>query len=422
MVYEITPGRQGAETMGTRTIGVVTVARSDYGVYLPLLRRIQADPDLHLHLYVSGMHLSPEFGLTVREIEKDGFKVAERIEMLVSSDTPEGIAKSMGLGTIGFAQALNRLQPDILLLLGDRFEMHSAAVAALPFNISIAHIGGGDRTEGAIDDALRHSITKMSHLHFAVTQDHARRLAQMGEEKWRISVTGAPSLDTFHQVSPQSAEEFEAQFGFGVEPAPLLITFHPVTREYEHTSKHIRNLLDAVERAEMPLVFTYPNADTAGRQIIQAINAFVSSHSQSWVVANLGTRGYISLLHYASAMVGNSSSGIIEAPSFELPVVNVGTRQQGRLQARNVINVGYSSEEIHRGIVQATSEEFKANLSGLSNPYGDGHSAERIVGVLRAVDIGSKLLSKSFSDYAIPWGSEGEGEGDRDCRGWGTGT
>ena len=306
-----------------RTIGVVTVARSDYGIYLPVLRKIQADPELELHLFVTGMHLSPEFGLTVKTIEEDGFQVQERIEMLLSSDTPECIAKSMGLGTIGFAQAFARSRPDILMVLGDRFEMHAAVVASLPFKIPVAHIHGGESTEGAIDEGIRHSITKMSHLHFASTEFYARRIIRMGEEPWRVVVSGAPSLDNLHTVDlltrPQIS--FEDRFGLHLEAPTLLVTYHPVTLEYENTETHVRELLAALAGLDFNIVFTYPNADTQGRLIINRIQEFVDMHKQAQVVENLGTQGYFSLMAHSSAMVGNSSSGIIEAASFKLPVV-----------------------------------------------------------------------------------------------------
>ncbi|MBN1640934.1 MAG: UDP-N-acetylglucosamine 2-epimerase (hydrolyzing) [Anaerolineae bacterium] len=384
-----------------RRIAVVTVARSDYGIYLPVLRLIHEAADLALDLIVTGMHLSPEFGLTYRAIEDDGFAIAERVEMLLSSDSPEGISKSMGLGTIGLAQAYARLKPDILVVLGDRFEMHCAAVAALPFNIPILHIGGGDRTEGAIDDAIRHSITKLSHLHVVAAEMHARRVAQLGEEPWRILVTGLPSLDSLREADPLSGGELASRYGIRLEPQPLLVTFHPVTREYGDTERHVRNLLAALDAAGMPVVFTFPNADTAGRQIIRMIEAYVSAHADSRLVANLGTRGYKTMLSSARAMVGNSSSGLIEAPSFELPVVNVGTRQQGRLQAANVVNAGYGRDEIRAAIEEATSEQFRAGLVGLVNPYGDGHAAPRIVQLLRETCLGERLLRKCFVDRPV---------------------
>lgn len=384
-----------------RTIGVVTVARSDYGIYLPVLRKIKADPGLQLKLIVSGMHLSPEFGLTVKTIEHDGFEIGERVEMLLSSDTPEGIAKSMGLGTIGFAQLYARSRPDILVVLGDRFEMHAAALAALPFKIPVAHIHGGEVTQGAIDDSLRHSITKFSHLHFVATRDYARRLFQLGEEPWRITVSGAPSLDNLESVELLKAHEIEERYGLCLSRPPLLVTFHPVTLEYEQTKWHIGELLGALEEVTMPIVFTMPNADTSGRIIIEMVERFVQTHPSAKIVANLGTQGYFSLMTLSSAIVGNSSSGIIEAASFKLPVVNIGTRQQGRVRSANVIDVGYSRAEIVAGVEKAVDPGFRDTLDGLINPYGCGRASEQIIARLKEIVIDDKLIKKRFCDVEI---------------------
>lgn len=381
-----------------RTVGVVTTSRADYGIFLPILRRIQAQPDLELHLMVTGMHLSPEFGSTVTDIEADGFQIAERVEMLISSDTPEGIAKSMGLGTIGFAQAFARFCPDILLVLGDRFETHAAVVAALPFKIPVAHIHGGEITEGAIDDALRHSITKLSHLHFVATEAYRDRVIQLGEEPWRVVVSGAPGLDNLHTVDLLNQRDLEARFGLCIGDAPLLVTYHPVTLEHERTEWQVGELLEALRECALPVVFTMPNADTKGRVIIRMLEKFVAGYPKAQMTKNLGTQGYFSLMGCAEAMVGNSSSGIIEAPSFGLPVVNIGTRQHGRIRAGNVIDVGYGREEIVKGIKEAITPEFRARLGGLSNPYGDGNAAAIIVRRIEEVELGDRLVTKIFVD------------------------
>lgn len=390
-----------------RTIGIVTVARSDYGIYLPILRKIQADPELNLHLLVSGMHLSPEFGLTVQAIESDGFPIGERVEMLLSSDSPEGIAKSIGMGTIGFAQAFGRFRPDVLVVLGDRFEMYAAAVAALPFKIPVAHIHGGEITLGAIDDALRHSMTKLSHLHFASTQEYARRLRQMGEEPWRITVSGAPGLDNIPAIRLLSPEELESRYGLHLQPPPLLVTFHPVTQESERADWQLGELLAVLDELEMPVVFTMPNADTGSRLMMQRIETFIRARSWAQKVDNLGSQGYFSLMAIAMVMVGNSSSGIIEAPSFGLPVVNIGTRQTGRVKAANVIDVGYERTEILKGVLQALRPEFRAGLRRLSNPYGLGQASEIIVAKLKGVPLDDRLLVKRFCDLDITAADEG---------------
>jgi UDP-hydrolysing UDP-N-acetyl-D-glucosamine 2-epimerase len=382
-----------------RTIAVVTAGRADYAICLPVLRRIEADPELKLHLIVSGMHLSPEFGLTVNSIVADGFKIGDRIEMLLSSDTPEGIGKSMGLGTIAFSQLYARFRPDILVVLADRFEMHAAALAALPFRIPVAHIEGGDLTEGAIDDALRHSITKLSHLHFVSTEEYANRVVQLGEEPWRVLVSGAPSLDNLKSLKLLTASELERKYAISLQPPPLLVTYHPVTLEYEHTGQQILELLEALKTFEMPIIFTHPNADTCGSVITQAIKEFVGNHPSAHLINNMGTQDYLSMMSCAGVMVGNSSSGIVEAPSFKLPVVNIGTRQRGRVRAANVIDVGYSREEIIDGINKAHRPAFRNSLSNLVNPYGTGDAAEKIVGRLKTVVLtDERILSKKFHD------------------------
>jgi len=381
-----------------RTIGVISVARSDYGIYLPVLRRIETEPQLQLLLYASGMHLSPEFGLTVGQIESDGFAIHDRVEMLLSSDNAEGVAKSMGLGTLGFAQSFGRERPDLLLVLGDRFEMHSAVVAAVAFKIPVAHIHGGELSEGAIDDSLRHSITKLSHLHFVSNEIHARRVMQMGEEPWRILVSGAPSLDNLKATKLLTKQQLEQQFNLKLEAPFLLVTVHPTTLEPDDTQQHVHDLLLALAECGLPTVFTYPNADAQGRMIIESIKEFSANRNDCQIVANLGTQGWFSLMNLAAAMIGNSSSGLLEAPSFGLPVVNIGSRQRGRLRAQNVIDVGYSRSEIVAGISRAIEPDFRARLAHLVNPYGDGHAADRIVKTLRDVQINDKLLLKRFHD------------------------
>ena len=385
-----------------RKIGVVTTSRADYGIYNPVLKLIKADPDLRLHLYVSGMHLSPEFGFTVKEIEADGYEIEDRIETLLSSDSPEGISKSMGLALIGFSQAFAHSDIDMLVVLGDRFEMHAAALAALPFKIPVAHIHGGEITRGAIDDALRHSITKLSHVHFVATKTFANRIIQLGEEPWRVTVTGAPSLDNLQLLDLLDREELLEKFGLEIKPDPfLLVTFHPVTLEYENTEWQTKELLAALENIGLPCIFTMPNADTHGRVIRRLISEFVDSHPKSQAIENLGTQGYFSLMRLASAMIGNSSSGMVEAASFELPVVNIGTRQMGREGGKNVINVEYSRQAVQIGIKKAIKPEFKASLAGMENPYGNGYAAVKIVQQLKSMEIGQKLIMKVFYDLEV---------------------
>ncbi len=381
-----------------RTVGVVTGARSDYGIYLPLLMKLEADPDIQLYLYVSGMHLSPEFGMTVDDIRADGFEIREEIEMLLSGDTPGAISKSMGLGLVGFAQAFTRNRPDILVLLGDRFEMHAAGLAALPFRMPIAHIHGGELTTGAIDDALRHSLTKLSHLHFVTTPDYARRVAQLGERPDKIHVAGSLSLANLDTVEFMSSAELAAEFEVFLDPAPLLATFHPTSLEYDQAAAQFGELLAALDDLQTPVVFTLPNADTGGRILIKMITDFVDRHPWACSVKNFGTRGYFSMMKFAAAMVGNSSSGIIEAASFGLPVVNIGNRQQGRVRGANVIDVATRQADIADGLRRALSPDFREKIKGLANPYDQGDAAAMITGVLKTVPLGPGLIHKTFND------------------------
>ena len=384
-----------------KKISVITVARSDFGHYMPVLRQIQEDPDLRLSLIVSGMHLSPEFGMTVSNIEEEGFRVDHKVEMLLSSDTPEGISKSIGLGTIGFAQVYTQCKPDIIVVLGDRFEMYSAVLAALPFKIPIAHIEGGAVTEGAIDDALRHSITKMSHIHFVSTKEYARRVIQMGEEPDRVHVTGSPTLDNLHQIRLLSRDETQSDFELKLPEKFLLVTYHPVTLEYENVSWQVKELLYALEKSHLHIIFTMPNCDTGGYTIRNQIREFAKNNPYAQIIENLGTQGYFSIMSLATAMIGNSSSGLVETPSFKLPVVNIGNRQKGKVRCSNVIDVGYSKDEIYAGIQTAISPEFKEKTRSVVNLYGDGHAAGRIVSVLKEITLNQKLLIKSFVDHVF---------------------
>ncbi|HWR34497.1 MAG TPA: UDP-N-acetylglucosamine 2-epimerase [Clostridia bacterium] len=382
-----------------RKIAVVTVGRSDYGIYRPVLRRMAAMTGLDLRILVSGAHLLPEYGDTWRDIERDGFTIGRKIPMLESGkDDPKSVAKAMSAGLAGFAEAYESERPDLVLLLGDRYEMFSAAAAALPFKLPLAHIHGGEVTEGAIDEAMRHSISKMSHLHFVAAEVFCERLMRMGEEPWRITVSGAPGLDNLHELRLLSSEELKSRFGVNADAPFLLITFHPVTLEHEHAGTQFAELLAALEEQTCNLVFTYPNADTDNRAIIAAIQQFIATHRNGKAVQNLGTAGYFSMMSRALAMVGNSSSGILEATSFKLPVVNVGNRQRERLQARNVVNCGTVRGEIAQAIRMATSEEFRRGLAGLVNPYGTGNATEKIVGVLSEVPLDQRLILKRFID------------------------
>jgi len=385
-----------------RTIAVVTGARADYGLLVPLLQAIDNEPTMELHLWVTGMHLAEQFGGSINDIIADRFFIAEKIDMLLASDTPEAIAKSIGVGVLGFAQAYARSCPDILVGLGDRFELFAAVQAALPFKIPVAHISGGETTQGAIDESIRHSITKLSHLHFVATECYAKRVIQMGEEPWRVHVTGDPGLDNVATMTFLGEAELEKRIGMPLSPRPIICTFHPVTLEHERTGHQINELLAALRATGHPVLFTYPNADTAAKVIIDAIENYVASNADARIVKSLGRVAYCSLMKQAIAMVGNSSSGLLEAASFELPAVNVGTRQQGRLSNRNVVHSECEKEAIANAIRIATSQEFRSGIRGLRNIYGDGHASERILEVLKNVRLDRKLIMKCFYDIALP--------------------
>jgi UDP-hydrolysing UDP-N-acetyl-D-glucosamine 2-epimerase len=381
-----------------RTIGVVTVARSDYGHLLPLLEAIRSAPGLALQLFVAGGHLSKRLGGTVSRIEADGWTITDRVETLDESDAPEDLAVGAGAGVAGFARAFARHRPDLVVVLGDRIEMLAAAVAALPLTIPVAHIHGGEVTEGAIDEQIRHAMTKLSHLHFPAAEPFARRILQMGEEPWRVHCCGAPGLDRLPRLAIVPRAELAARVGLPLRKPTLLVTLHPVTLEPEDTATHAEELAAALARADGDVIITSPGADTAHLTIVRRLEALAATRPATRMVPSLGEDTYCSLLREADVMVGNSSSGLIEAPSFGLPVVNIGSRQQGRLRAANVIDVGHGREEILAGLRRALDPAFRQSLVGLRNPYGDGHAAPRIVRILADVELGRRLVRKRFVD------------------------
>ncbi len=381
-----------------RKIAAVTVGRSDYGLSRPILRRLAADPAIALQLLVSGAHFDPASGNTFTEIEADGFTITERLPLASPDARPQSVAASMGAAVTAFAEAYAKHQPDLLLVIGDRFEMHAAALAALPMRVPVAHVHGGELTFGAIDDALRHSITKLSHLHFAATAEYAARIRQMGEEPWRITVSGAPGLDNLADIALAPLADFATRHQLPLTQPPVLVTFHPVTLEHDRTGWHIAELLAALAEIDTPILFTLPNVDTGHQAIVRALREFVAHRANAFLVANLGTRDYFSAMSWSLAMVGNSSSGIIEAASFKLPVVNIGHRQEGRTRAANIIDCEHDRASIAAAVRRAVEPAFRASLAGLKNPYGDGHAAERIVPRLRDVELGPTLLTKRFAD------------------------
>lgn len=382
--------------MPGRKICVVTGSRAEYGLLFCLMKAIREDPGLTLQVAATGMHLSPEFGMTGRAIEEDGFPIDARVETLLSSDTAVGTAKSLGVGVIGFADALDRLHPDLLVLLGDRYEIVAAALAALVLKIPIAHIAGGDLTEGAFDDAIRHSLTKMSHLHFVTNEESRRRVLRMGEDPARVHNVGSPGLDILRRIDLMDRGEIERALEFRLRGKNLLITFHPATLGTVPPEEEFRELLAALETLgnDFGLLFTRPNSDPGGRAISRMIDEFVAERPNAKVFTSMGQRVYLSAMAHVDAVVGNSSSGLYEVPSFRKPTVDIGDRQKGRLRAPSVLHCASSAEEIVRAIATA----LRTDCSDTKNPYGDGRSSERILAAIRAVpDLGA-LLSKRFHE------------------------
>jgi GDP/UDP-N,N'-diacetylbacillosamine 2-epimerase (hydrolysing) len=381
-----------------KRICVVTGTRAEYGLLRWVMKGIKESSDLELLVIATGMHLSPEFGLTWREIEADGFEICRKIEMLTSSDTPVGIAKSMGLGMIGFADALAELRPDLILVLGDRFEIFSAVAAAMTARIPVAHIHGGEATEGLIDEAMRHSITKMSHLHFVAADEYRNRVIQLGEEPERVFLVGGLGIDSIKQIALLDRTALETSLGCSLGKKSLLVTFHPVTLENATAQVQMAELLAALsDLQETQLIFTLPNADTDGRVLIQQIEEFVASHGNARAYSSLGQLRYLSSIAHVDGVVGNSSSGLLEVPSFRKGTVNIGDRQRGRLQAISVLNCAPERSAIRSALNHLYSSSFQASLAQVSNPYGDGGASDKIVEVIRDCDL-NNLLKKRFYD------------------------
>ena len=380
--------------MVKRKICVVTGTRGEYGLLYSLMKEIEKDQDLQLQLVVTGMHLSPEFGLTYREIEQDGFDIYSKVEMLLSSDTPIGAAKSIGLGVISFADVFYGLQPDLLVLLGDRYEILAAAQAALVAKIPIAHIAGGDTTEGAFDEAIRHSITKMSHLHFVTNEESGCRVRQLGENPRHIYNVGSPGIDRIMSLKLMNRFQLEKSLQFSFFKKNLLITFHPVTLAGQSTSLHFKELLEALHDlgSEIGLIFTRPNADPEGRELVHLLDDFVLQHANAIVYTSLGQLRYFSIVAQVDAVVGNSSSGIYEVPSFKRPTVNIGDRQKGRLLASSVINCPPQKAAIEKAIREA----FVMDCSATTNPYGDGNSSIKMLHIIKSITDYKALLKKHF--------------------------
>lgn len=383
-----------------RKICAVTGSRAEYGLMRWAMEGIRETPSLELQLVVTGMHLSPEFGLTYREIEKDGFIIDRKVEMLLSSDTPTGLAKSMGLGLVGLGEALQQLRPDLMLVAGDRFEIFSAAAAATVARIPVAHLHGGEVTEGAFDDAFRHAITKMSHLHFVAAEEYRRRVIQLGERPDRVFLVGGLGIDNIRKLPLLDRPALEASLGFKLGSRNLLVTFHPATLEDETSPAQMAELLAALEPLEnTQLIFTMPNADTGGRALFGMIEQYVAAHANAHAFVSLGQLRYLSCLRHVDGVVGNSSSGLIEAPSFGIGTIDIGERQRGRLRAESVIDCDPDRKSIAAALQRLYSPGFQSTLKTVRNPYGDGNASEKVVQVLRDYPLES-ILKKSFHDLA----------------------
>ena len=381
-----------------RKICVITGSRAEYGLLRWVMKGIKDDPSLKLQVIATGMHLSREFGLTYREIEKDGFRIDCKVKMLTGSDTPVGIAKSMGKGIIGFADALNELKPDLIVALGDRFEIFSAVAAALVARIPVAHLHGGELTEGAFDEAIRHSITKMSHLHFVANEEYRRRVIQLGERPQRVFTVGGLGIDNICRLKLLKRKELEAVLDFKLGKKNLLITFHPVTLQRDAGVKQMLELLNALGKIkDTQLIFTWPNADTNSRKLIKMVKQFVAQNPNARAYSSLGQLRYLSCIAQVDGVVGNSSSGLAEVPSFRKGTINIGDRQQGRLQATSVINCQATRQSIGNAIRRLYSRDFQARLIQVRNPYGTGGASDKVVKFLKHCSLDG-ISKKAFYD------------------------
>jgi UDP-N-acetylglucosamine 2-epimerase (non-hydrolysing)/GDP/UDP-N,N'-diacetylbacillosamine 2-epimerase (hydrolysing) len=377
-----------------RTIAVVTSSRADYShLYWPL-HDLKQHPDVDLKLIVLGAHLSPQFGETVQEIEKDGFAIAARLECLLSSDTDVGMAKTLGLAVLSLADLLGQMRPDLMLLIADRYEMLAPAAVALTLRIPVAHIEGGEISEGAIDDAVRNGLTKMSHLHFTSTEGARARVIAMGEEPWRVHHAGAPSLDHLRRSRLLDRSELEERLHLGLQSTAVMVAYHPVTL-LRDTTEEAGALFAALQEIDGQVIFCYPNSDAGNHALLQRTRSFLSSRTDARLFVNLDAVTYWSLLREVAVLIGNSSSGIMEAASFAVPVVNVGFRQKGRERARNVLDAEPEASAILAQIAKARSRVFRDSLAGMTNPYGDGHSAETIVQVLTTTPLERLLVKRA---------------------------
>lgn len=388
-----------------KKVCVITGTRAEYGLLKPLMTKISSDSEMQLQLVVTGMHLSPEFGLTYKEIEQDGFEITERNEMLLSSDTPNGITKSIGLGMIGFADIFTRIMPDMVIVLGDRYEALAAATAAMVHRIPIAHIHGGELTEGLIDDSIRHAITKMSMLHFTSIEHYRKRVIQLGEQPERVFCVGSLGAENIRTQALLDKKELEQSIQFSLEEPYVIVTFHPVTLEDNSAGVQFKNLLLALDKfKEYKIIFTKANADTEGRSINSQIDMYTKANRGRAIgVSSLGMLRYLSALKYCEMVIGNSSSGILEAPSFHVPTVNIGDRQKGRVKGKSIIDCGWTIEEIIQGIEKAQTMKKEDYLEMERNIYEGINTSDTIVRILKNYLKNGSEIKKVFND--IEWES-----------------
>ena len=377
----------------------MTGSRAEWGLLSGLARKITDDPELELQIIATNMHLSPEFGLTYREIERQGFRINRKVEMLLSSDSANATGKSVGLATIGFADAYEELAPDMLLVLGDRYEILAAVTAALFYKIPVAHLHGGEVTEGAYDDAIRHAISKMSHLHFTSTEEYRRRVIQLGEQPERVFHVGAIGIDNIRHIALLDKKVLEEQLDFPFDRKTVLVTYHPETLDAIPVEEQFRNLLEALDdRQDIRILFTLPNSDTGGRIIVRMIEEFVARNKQrARAYTSLGQLRYLSALRFVAAVVGNSSSGILEVPSFGKPTLDIGNRQKGRLAANSVVHCGVSGAEISEGLNRVLSDAFAKQTACVQNPYEKEDSALEILKILKNYPLDG-IVQKTFYD------------------------
>lgn len=379
---------------------MITGTRAEYGLLRPLMLKIRDDALIELQVIVTGMHLSPEFGLTYKEIESDGFRIDRKVEMLLSSDTGVGVGKSVGVGVFGFVDALVYLEPDLIVVLGDRFEIFSAVTASLFLKFPVLHLHGGEVTEGVLDEPMRHAITKMSHVHCVAAEEYRQRVIQLGEQPSRVHLVGGLGVDAIRQTDFMDRVELETIMNFKFKFKNLIVTFHPETLSDVAAETQMTELLAALEElTDTGLIFTLPNADSGGRRLISMLKAFGAKHSNATIYSSLGHQRYLSCMAHCDGVVGNSSSGLLEAPSLRVGTINLGERQRGRLQAESVINCRAERAEIGMALRKLYSEDFQDSLTSVMNPYGDGGASARVLEIIKSLDF-EEILHKSFYDIS----------------------